>query len=101
MLPVFLPSAERRSTHLSNRLPDAKAERHMQQEVEGESMKQRYVQSFLMVSAAFFAINAPIRANEALSPLNLRSSSQKIESTHRVEPGVEDRNPEAGGRLDA
>jgi hypothetical protein len=27
-----------------------------------EVVKQRYIQSFLMVSAAFFAMNAPVRA---------------------------------------
>jgi hypothetical protein len=73
----------------------------MQQEVEGESMKQRYVQSFLMVSAAFFAINAPIRTTEAVSTLNFRSSSQKIESMRSVERGLDDRTPEAGGQSDA
>jgi hypothetical protein len=26
-----------------------------------EAVKQRYIQSFLMVSAAFFAMNAPVR----------------------------------------
>jgi hypothetical protein len=29
--------------------------------VEGGAVKQRYIQSFLMVSAAFFAMNAPVR----------------------------------------
>jgi hypothetical protein len=72
----------------------------MQQAVEGEQMKQRYIQSFLMVSAAFFAINAPIRTGEAATSQNLRPSLLNIESARRAEPGLEDRTPEAGGQSD-
>jgi hypothetical protein len=37
-------------------------------------MNSKHVQTFLMVSAAFFAINAPVRANSAQSASNTGSN---------------------------
>ncbi|MDR5751912.1 MULTISPECIES: hypothetical protein [unclassified Caballeronia] len=39
-------------------------------------MKQRHIQSFLMVSAAFFAMNAPIRGGNATSHVNASPAQQ-------------------------
>jgi hypothetical protein len=41
-------------------------------------MKQRHIQSFLMVSAAFFAINAPIGGARANAPQNAASPVPRI-----------------------
>jgi hypothetical protein len=41
-------------------------------------MKQRHIQSFLMVSAAFFAMNAPIRAGNTNPSQITASSAQQV-----------------------
>jgi hypothetical protein len=47
-------------------------------------MKQRHIQSFLMVSAAFFAINVPIRPS-ATAPSETMGASQRLAHTRRIE----------------
>jgi hypothetical protein len=43
-------------------------------------MKQRHIQSFLMVSAAFFAMNAPIRGgNASTSHINASPAQQVLQ----------------------
>ncbi|BBU28632.1 hypothetical protein AWB80_07933 [Caballeronia pedi] len=57
-------------------------------------MKQRHIQSFLMVSAAFFAISAPVggaRANNA-SPFGASSVAQVAQvRVHSVQAGAQKR----------
>jgi hypothetical protein len=57
-------------------------------------MKQRHIQSFLMVSAAFFAISAPVggaRANNA-SPFGASSVAQVAQvRVQSVQSGVDKR----------
>jgi hypothetical protein len=57
-------------------------------------MKQRHIQSFLMVSAAFFAISAPVggaRANNA-SPFGASSVAQVAQvRVQSVQTGVDKR----------
>jgi hypothetical protein len=48
-------------------------------------MKQRHIQSFLMVSAAFFAINVPIRSGTTTPPEALRTASQRITHARRLD----------------
>jgi hypothetical protein len=48
-------------------------------------MKQRHIQSFLMVSAAFFAINVPIRSGTTPPPESLGTASQRITHARRVD----------------
>ncbi len=47
-------------------------------------MKQRHIQSFLMVSAAFFAINVPIRPS-ATAPSETMGASQQVTQPRRIE----------------
>jgi len=47
-------------------------------------MKQRHIQSFLMVSAAFFAISAPMSGARANSPLGATSAPQVVQARAQV-----------------
>ena len=41
-------------------------------------MKQRYIQNFLMVSAAFFAMNAPVRVGAAAGSESLMTGAPRM-----------------------
>ena len=41
-------------------------------------MKQRYIQNFLLVSAAFFAMNAPVRAGTPAGSENLMTGAPRM-----------------------
>jgi hypothetical protein len=52
-------------------------------------MKQRHIQSFLMVSAAFFAINVPIRSGATPPSETLRTAAQRTTHARRVDARAE------------
>jgi hypothetical protein len=52
-------------------------------------MKQRHIQSFLMVSAAFFAINVPIRSSATAPSETVGAASQRITHTRRMDARAE------------
>jgi len=43
-----------------------------------EAVKQRYIQNFLMVSAAFFAMNAPVRVGAAAGSESLMTGAPRM-----------------------
>jgi hypothetical protein len=43
-----------------------------------EAVKQRYIQNFLLVSAAFFAMNAPVRAGTPAGSENLMTGAPRM-----------------------
>jgi hypothetical protein len=51
-------------------------------------MKQRHIQSFLMVSAAFFAINVPIRPSTS-APSESVGASQRVAHARRMDARAE------------
>jgi hypothetical protein len=48
-------------------------------------MKQRHIQSFLMVSAAFFAINVPIRSGATTPSETVGAASQRMTHARRMD----------------
>jgi hypothetical protein len=48
-------------------------------------MNSKHVQTFLMVSAAFFAMSAPVRSNSAQTPLNAVRASYVAPATPTVD----------------
>jgi hypothetical protein len=57
---AFKPAIDARSCRLC-RQDERDSWTYRCTQLKEEAVKQRYIQSFLMVSAAFFAMNAPIR----------------------------------------
>ena len=55
-------------------------------------MNKRNVQSFLMVSAAFFALNLPVRATSAATPVSLAAAV-----SHTVRMAGAGAGPQASG----
>jgi len=43
-----------------------------------DAVKQRYIQNFLMVSAAFFAMNAPVRVGAAAGSESLMTGAPRM-----------------------
>ncbi|SAL44209.1 hypothetical protein AWB64_04706 [Caballeronia sordidicola] len=56
-------------------------------------MKQRYIQNFLMVSAAFFAINAPVRVGAPAGSEGLKTGAARVAQV-RVEQVSDNQNVE-------
>jgi hypothetical protein len=58
-----------------------------------EAVKQRYIQNFLMVSAAFFAMNAPVRVSTPAGSESLMTGAPRVAQV-RVEQISNDRAAE-------